>query len=204
MKQRWGTFTDRDWVNHIWKGSMKTRFQYCQNSCGTLLYIRAIQGHIGGDLIEPELMGHVAKRFKWKQFLFHRGCSFNPKSILEEGHIAGREEIREGRQTVFFTPLDPYAIEETIQGDMSKPRKVHCKTEWTHTQNAVCWIHLARAQEKGIPYWQTKSHAIIAHKTVPPDCIETGISQNCETTSYQRLYTPRPAPRIFLKIAWNQ
>ena len=38
-------FTDSIWINFIWKGSRKTRFQYCQNSCGKLLYIRAIQGH---------------------------------------------------------------------------------------------------------------------------------------------------------------
>ena len=26
-------FTDRDWINFIWKESNKTRFQYFQNSC---------------------------------------------------------------------------------------------------------------------------------------------------------------------------
>ena len=35
-----------------------------------LLYIRAIQGHTGGNLIAPELMGHVAIPYKWKKFLF--------------------------------------------------------------------------------------------------------------------------------------
>ena len=59
-------------------------------------------------MIEPELMGHVAFLFTWKQFLFHRGCSFNLKSILEMGLIAGEKESREGRQTVSFTPLDPW------------------------------------------------------------------------------------------------
>ena len=36
------------------------RFQYCMNSKKSLLYIRAIQGHTGGNSIAPELMGHVA------------------------------------------------------------------------------------------------------------------------------------------------
>ena len=48
-------FTDRDWINYIWRGSNKTRFQYCQNSCDKLLYIRAIQGHTGGEMIELEM-----------------------------------------------------------------------------------------------------------------------------------------------------
>ena len=46
--------------NAIWKGSSKTRFQHCKNSHEVPLYIRASQGHTGGKVIAPELMGHVA------------------------------------------------------------------------------------------------------------------------------------------------
>ena len=55
--------------------------------------------------------------FNWKQFVFHQGCSFNFKSVLEAGLIAGRRESREGRQTVFFTSLDPWGdeIEEFLR-----------------------------------------------------------------------------------------
>ena len=68
-------FTDRDWINYILERN-KTRSQYCHNSCNKLLHIRAIQGHTGGDMIEPEMMGHVFIRIKWKQFVFHqrRSC----------------------------------------------------------------------------------------------------------------------------------
>ena len=59
-------------------------------------------------MLAPELMGQVAIPFNWKQFLFHRGCSFNLKSILDAALIAGGKESKEGRQTVFFTPLDPW------------------------------------------------------------------------------------------------
>ena len=47
------------------------------------LYVRAFQGLTGGNLIEPELMGHVANPYKSKEFLFHRGCSFDVTSILQ-------------------------------------------------------------------------------------------------------------------------
>ena len=43
------TFSDSDWLLYIHEGSNKTRFQYCKNSKNVLLYIRAIQGHIGGN-----------------------------------------------------------------------------------------------------------------------------------------------------------
>ena len=48
-------------------------------------------------------MGHVAIPYKWKDFLFHSGCSFNVTSILTSGLTAGGRECR-GRQTIFFTP----------------------------------------------------------------------------------------------------
>ena len=62
-KEGGDTFSDTDWVNQMWKGNNKTRFQYCKNSCAAPLHIRAIQGHTGGDMIAPELMGHVAIPF---------------------------------------------------------------------------------------------------------------------------------------------
>ena len=71
------------------------------------ILIRAIQGHIGRNLIEPGMLGHVAVLFDWQQILFHRGCSFSLKLILEAVLIAGRKESREGRQILFFTPLHP-------------------------------------------------------------------------------------------------
>ena len=69
-------FSDSDWRQHKHKGSNKTRFQCCKDSQDVLLYIRAIQGHTGGNVIALELMGHVAVPSRWKEFLFHRGCSF--------------------------------------------------------------------------------------------------------------------------------
>ena len=133
-------------------------------------------------------MGHVAIAFKWGHFLFHPECSINLKSILETGLIAGRKESREGRQIEFFTPVDPSGngFEEIFQGGISKPRKAHYNTEWKRARDAVYWIHLTRIQEKQ-NILAKKNHAVIAHKKVLPDCIERMISQESETTLYQRL-----------------
>ena len=116
-------FSDTDWLQHIHEGSNKMRFQYCISSKSSLLYIRAVQGHTGGNLIAPELMGHVAIPYKWKEFLFHRGCSFNVTSILKSGLIAGGRESKEGRQTIFYTLLNPFGDnrdEEEPSDDLSK------------------------------------------------------------------------------------
>ena len=109
----------------------------------------------GRNLIEPKLMGHVAIPSKWKQFLFHRGSSFNLKSILEAGHIAGGKRNPRRTTNCVHHSLDPWrnAIEEHIQGDMSKPRKVHHKTEWKRAQENRALGPSARAQENGITFW---------------------------------------------------
>ena len=101
-------FSEKDWLRHIYEGSNKTRFEYCENSKKSLMYIRAIQGHTGGNMIAPELMGHVAIPCNWKEFVLHGGCSLNIKSIVETGIIAGGRESKEGRQTIFFTSLNPF------------------------------------------------------------------------------------------------
>ena len=61
------------------------------------IVIRAIQGQTGGDMTGPEMMGHVLKRLGWNQYVFHRGCSFNLKSMLGAGLITGGREGLECR-----------------------------------------------------------------------------------------------------------
>ena len=176
------------------------------NFKNSLLYVRAIQGHTGGNLTAPELMGHVAIPYKWKEFLFHRGCSFDVTSILTSGLIAGGRESKEGRQTIFFTPLNPFGDnpdEEEPSEDLSKPRKVHYHSEWKSRQDAVYRINLARAQDKGLRLWQTRSNAVIVYNSVPADCIDKMISRKGERTLFERLSTPRPAPKIVLESAWQ-
>ena len=64
-------FSHKGWLQHIHRGSNKMRFEYCESSKGSLLYFRAIQGHTGGIMIAPELSGHVAIPYNWKEGIFH-------------------------------------------------------------------------------------------------------------------------------------
>ena len=156
----------------------------CSKNENSLLYIRAIQGHTGGKLIELELLGHVAFPYNWKEFMFHRGSSFDCTSILKSGLCAGGKRRTDGRQTVFFAPLNPMVEndpeEELPSDDFTKPRKEHYRSKWKHSQDAVYWVNLARAQDKGFQFWQTRSNAIVEHSSVPSDCIYKVISLNGE------------------------
>ena len=81
-------FSEQEWIQLFHQGSKKVRFEYCENSHKSLAYLRAIQGHTGRMIIAPELMRHVLLPDKWKEFIYHKGCSFNMNSILEHGLIA--------------------------------------------------------------------------------------------------------------------
>ena len=144
LKDGGDTFSDFDWIIHIWKGSSKIRFQYCKNSCDDLLYIRAIECHTGGEVIASELMGHVAIPIEWKEFLFQRGYSFNTNPRC--GTHRCEKESKEGRQTVFFTPWDPWRdeTEEEFDDDLLKSRTIHYQSKWKYSQNVVYWIHVTK------------------------------------------------------------
>ena len=72
-----------------------------------------------------------------------------------------------------------------------------------NTQDAVYLVDLARAQDKGLPFMQTRSSAVIVFNSVPADCIQKVISQKEERTLFERLSTLRPAPKIVLESAWQ-
>ena len=62
-------------------GGNKKRYQYCTDSSGIVLYLRALQGHSGRNLIDPTLQDNVIipdgflqvnlSRWMWTQFTFH-------------------------------------------------------------------------------------------------------------------------------------
>ena len=51
--------TKQTCLNHQEKGSNKKILQYCFDSYGYILYVRAIQGHSGGNKVDPSLQDHV-------------------------------------------------------------------------------------------------------------------------------------------------
>ena len=104
-------------------------------------------------------------------------------SIAEVGLVAGGKEREEGRQTIFFTPLDPFnsdADEAESVTDITKPRKVQYQIHWRPEQDAVYWIHLSTAQDAGLEFWQTGSIAIITYQSVPKECVVKVVSEKRE------------------------
>ena len=100
------------WSDDRWKaclaagGEAKRRFQYCTDDSGTIVYLRALQGHSGRNLIDPSLKNNVVIPSNFFQHIYHIGCAFNLHSIINSGLIPGDQNLSK-RQTVFFLLVDP-------------------------------------------------------------------------------------------------
>ena len=105
-------------------GGNKQRFQYCTDPSGQeIIYLRALQGHSGCNLIDPSLHDNVLIPDGFFKYICHVGCAINLHSILNSGLIPGGQ-ILSNRQTVFFLLVDPMDKEhkdpDTI--DLEAPR----------------------------------------------------------------------------------
>ena len=105
-------------------GGNKKIFQYCSDSSGTILYLRALQGYSGRSLIDPSLQDNVLIPNNFFQYIYHVGCAVNLHSIINSGLIPGGQNLS-NRQTVFFLPVDPldknHKDPDTI--DLNAPRQ---------------------------------------------------------------------------------
>ena len=113
--------------------------------------------------------------------------------------------VKKGRQTIFFTPLDPFnsdADEAESNTDTTKPRKVQYQIHWIPEQDAVYWIHLSTAQDAGIEFWQTGSDAIITYQSVPKKCVVKVVSESGKRELCARQFRPRERPKVTLRPPW--
>ena len=175
-----------------------------RSSNENLMRIRAIQGHSGGALVDPELLNYVASPLGWKEYLYHVGGSFAMHSIVQAGLIAGGKGTKGGWQTAFFTALHSLGDElDEEYEDVTKPRKVQYESNWNITQDANYWVNFEKAKNKGLQFWQSRLHAIILKDAVPADCIGKVVGTRQDKILYQRIPTLRPPPKVVLKNAWQ-
>ena len=138
------------WSDDKWKksvaggGGNKKRYQYCTDSSGVILYLRALQGHSGRSLIDPAQQDNVVIPSNFFQYIYYVGYAINLHSIINSGLIPGGQNLND-RQTVFFLPVDPmtknHKDPETIH--LNAPRHAqYMDKAWKRHQNAVYWVDI--------------------------------------------------------------
>ena len=111
----------------------------CSDNSGRILYLRALQGHSGSNLIDPTLQDNVVIGSGIFHYIYHIRCAFNFHSIINNGLIPGGQDLSR-RQTVFFLSIDPtdenHKDPEHI--DFSVPRRArYVHRAWKRHQDAV-------------------------------------------------------------------
>ena len=188
-------------------GGNKKRFQYCTDSSGTIVYLRALQGHSGRNLIDPSLQDNVIIQSNFFQYIYHVGCAINLHSIINSGSIPGGQNLSK-RQTVFFLPVDlmDKSHKDPDVIDLSVPRHAqYMHKAWKRHQNAVYWIDINLSLKKGLKFCQTRSNAIILQETLPACCIPNVVRMETVVVIYEKVYaSPRPNPKTSLKHDWKR
>ena len=146
------------WSDDRWKsclaagGGSKRRYQYCSDNSGRVLYLRALQGHSGNNLIDPTLQDNVVIGSGIFHYIYHIGCAFNLHSIINNGLIPGGQDLSR-RQTVFFLPIDPRdkGHKDLEYIDFSVPRRAqYLHSAWKKHQDAVFWVDINLAIREGL------------------------------------------------------
>ena len=186
-------------------GGNKQRYQYCTDSSGAILYLRALQGHSGRNLMDPSFQDNVIIPDGFFEYIYHVGCAINLHSIINSGLIAGGQHLSK-RQTVFFLLVEPMDKEhkDPEKIDLEAPRLArYMHKAWKKHQNTVYWVDINLALKKGLKFNQTRSNAIILHNTLPAYCIPKVVRMETGEIRYEKAYESRRIPpKISLRHDW--
>ena len=163
-----------------------------------ILYLRALQGHSGSNLIDPTLQDNVLIGTGIFPYIYHVGCTFNLHSIINSGLVLGGQKLSR-RQTMFFLPVDPRdeSHRDPERIDFSVPRLAqYMHSAWKRHQDAVFWVDIDLAISEGLTFYQTRSNAIILQGTLPAHYISKVERLKTGEMLYERRYlSPRPPPK---------
>ena len=188
-------------------GGSKRRYQYCSDFLGSIIYLRALQGHSGDSLIDLALQDNVLIGPGVFPYIYHVGSNFNLYSIISNGLIPGGQNLSR-RQSVFFLPVDPRDENHRDPENIDYPVPRHARyvqNTWKRHQDTVFWIDIDLGIIKeGLKFYQTRSNAIILQGVLPASCIVRAERLKSGETLYERQYlSPRPPPKISLRRDLN-
>ena len=106
-------------------------------------------------------------------------------------------------KTVFFLPIDPRdkGHQDPAKIDFNEPRRAqYLHSAWKKHQDAVFWVDINLAIQKGLTFYQTRSNAIILQGTLPAYCIPKVVRLKTGEVLYEKSYMSlRPPPKISLR-----
>ena len=137
-----------------------------------------------------------------KDFINHIGNTSEMHSVIRGGLILGGRCLKRGRQSVFFTKVNPmeddHGMEET-PCDLTKPRIAPYTNTWKPLENTEHWCNWKLAQKRGLQFYQTRSHAIVLYNSLPAFCIEKAVCTKTKEELYHKICSTPRLQRVVLK-----
>ena len=93
------------WSDEKWKsimargGGNKKRFQNCTNSSGEILYLRALQGHSGGNPIDPSQAGQCVNSEQFLRVHFEQMTDSITSEVCNQRYYSVEETSKHIRST---------------------------------------------------------------------------------------------------------
>ena len=145
--------------------------------------------------IDPGLQDNVLLPKRFTEYICHVGNVSEMHFIIRSGLIPGEHRLKRGSQSVFFTKVnlvEDNCMEESLC-DLTNPRIGPYKNIWKPHQIrkiGAVWNSLKR--ERGLQFYQTRSHAIVLYNTLLAACIEKVACIKTQDELYQKVrLTPR-------------
>ena len=84
-------------------GGPKRRYQYCTDISGIIVYLRALQGHSGRNLIDLSLQDNVIIQSGFFfQHIHHIVCAYNLHTIINNGLILGDQNSSKRQDSILL------------------------------------------------------------------------------------------------------
>ena len=94
------------WSDDRWKaclaagGGAKRRYQYCTDDPGIIVYLRALQGHSGSNVIDPSLRDNMVIQSGFFQYIYHMGCAFKSSFYHQQWIDTWRSEFKQETDSI--------------------------------------------------------------------------------------------------------
>ena len=157
-----------------------------------ILYVRALQGRSGRNLIDLPLQDNVLIPHDFFEYIYHVGFAINLHSIINSGLIPGGKKFEQKTDTILFCLWIPCTknIKILRQLSTSKFGVLHntCRQHGRNFKTRCIGSTSDLLKKKGLKFYQTRSNAIILYNTLPAYCIPKAIKMETGEFIYEKVY----------------
>ena len=141
-------------------GTATIRFVYCLDRSNRIRYMRSLQGHSGGVLVDPKLQNNVEIPYGWTDKFCHGGSALDCRSKSEGGLIAGSFRVQRGSASV--TAVDPVNFPLLApRVEENKPRLLPHRLKMEKVAQRSPRVRICSSRMR-----QTTANAIILHASM--------------------------------------